>query len=411
MLKQIPEWRKKVKLKEVYNISSWLWKWRKYFWKWYPFLSYKTVFNNFFVPDKLEDLVESTSEEQDKYSIKRWDVFITRTSEVINEIGMTCVALKDYPTATFNWFTKRLRPKVDYILPEYIAYFFRSKYFRNQISNVCSIITRASLNNEILKNLEILLPPLPIQQKIASILSKYDDLIENNNKRIKILEQMAQAIYNEMIGKKSEKFLKKSEEGKELPEGWRVEKVENFVNFIRWIEPWSKNYKDKQEEGDIPFIRVKDLNSGNVSTFISRELAKDKIAYLEDVLVSFDWTIGIVKRGLYGCFSSWIRKLKWKTDLITNEFLYLLFKSDLIQKIIKAHAKWTTILHAGGSIKFMKFVLPPENILKKFNHLVKPILDQILNLQLQNQNLKQARDLLIPRLVTGKLNVEDLEIV
>ena len=82
----IPNWWKKVKLGEIYDISSWLGKWRKYFWKWYPFLSYKTVFNNFFIPEKLDDLVETTREEQERFSIKRWDVFLTRTSEVIDEV-------------------------------------------------------------------------------------------------------------------------------------------------------------------------------------------------------------------------------------------------------------------------------------------------------------------------------------
>ena len=150
------------------------------------------------------------------------------------------------------------------------------------------------------------------------------------------------------------------------------------------------------------------MNNWQSETYIDLNLCKWKITNKNETLVSFDWTIWVVKRWLEWCYSSWIRKLKWKIDYISDEFLYLLFQTDDIQNTIKAHAKWTTILHAWWSIKFMKIKLPPQQTLKNFNNQVKPILDEILNLQLQNQNLKQTRDLLIPQLVSGRLDVEKM---
>ena len=108
-----------VKLSELYEVHNGLSKGGKFFGSGYPFLSFSTVFNNYFLPEELPDLVQSTEAEQVSYSILRGDVFVTRTSETSDELGMSCVALKDYPRATFNGFTKRMRPISDRVLPEY----------------------------------------------------------------------------------------------------------------------------------------------------------------------------------------------------------------------------------------------------------------------------------------------------
>ncbi|MFM7371778.1 MAG: hypothetical protein ACKO2Z_29130, partial [Sphaerospermopsis kisseleviana] len=151
------EWRE-VYLNEAYNICSGLSKPAKDFGSGFPFLSFKEVFNNFFVPPILSELVESTDKERLNFSIQRGDVFLTRTSEIIKELGMSCVALKDYENATFNGFTKRLRPKGNFaIVPEYAGYYFRTSRFRGEITAMSSASTRASLNNEMIGRLKIIL--------------------------------------------------------------------------------------------------------------------------------------------------------------------------------------------------------------------------------------------------------------
>ena len=103
------EWKT---LNKIYQFSSGLSKSADQFGFGSPFLSYKSVFNNIDVPNELETLVNTSATEQDRFSIKKGDVFITRTSESLDELGMSCAATKDYPKATFNGFTKRLRPNV-----------------------------------------------------------------------------------------------------------------------------------------------------------------------------------------------------------------------------------------------------------------------------------------------------------
>jgi type I restriction enzyme S subunit len=183
-------------LDEVYDFKSGLSKSREEFGFGNGFVSFKDVFYNFFLPKELSELANTTEREQESCSVQRGDVFLTRTSETFDELGMSSVALKDYDKATFNGFTKRLRPKNNgEIWPEYIGYYFRSKSFRNMVTSMATMSTRASLNNEILSKLQVKYPPLPEQKAIAHILGTLDEKIELNRQMNQTLEAMAQAMF------------------------------------------------------------------------------------------------------------------------------------------------------------------------------------------------------------------------
>ena len=220
------EW-KKVKLGELYEVHNGLSKGRQFFGTGFPFLTFSNVFNNWFLPEQLESLVQTTDKEREACSIKAGDVFITRTSETMNELGMSSVALKDYPNATYNGFTKRLRPKTDRVFPRYMGYYLRTPKFRGQFMAFSSMTTRASLANNDLLNMEVELPPMDIQKNIATILSRYDSLIENYQKQIKLLEEAAQRLYKEWFvdlhfpGHENTKIV----DG--VPEGWEKKKLQN----------------------------------------------------------------------------------------------------------------------------------------------------------------------------------------
>ena len=220
------EW-KKVKLGELYEVHNGLSKGRQFFGTGFPFLTFSNVFNNWFLPEQLESLVQTTDKEREACSIKAGDVFITRTSETMDELGMSSVALKDYPNATYNGFTKRLRPKTDRVFPRYMGYYLRTPKFRGQFMAFSSMTTRASLANNDLLNMEIELPPMDIQKNIATILSRYDSLIENYQKQIKLLEEAAQRLYKEWFidlrfpGHENTKIV----DG--VPEGWEIKSITN----------------------------------------------------------------------------------------------------------------------------------------------------------------------------------------
>ncbi|MBT9168506.1 MAG: hypothetical protein DDT19_01851 [Syntrophomonadaceae bacterium] len=294
--------------------------------------------------------------------------------------------------------------------PRYVYYFLQTLNL-GRFNSGAGVPT---LNRNDLDTLEIGVHSLPPQRKIASILSAYDDLIENNNRRIKILEEMAQAIYKEWFvnfrfpGHEKVKMVK-SKLGM-VPEGWQVTKLNEYVDFIRGIEPGSDNYQSEYKKGMLPFLRVGDLSKRASDLFIDEDLANNKIINEDDIVVSLDGTVGIVRIGLEGCYSTGIRKLEIRNHRIRKSFLYYLMQSEHIQNILKAHAKGSTIQHASAAIDYMDFILPPESMMNKFDEITNPVIENILKLNKINNNLRAARDLLLPKLISGEIDVEGLDI-
>ena len=148
-----------------------------------PFVSFGTVFNNYFLPEELPDLMDTSEKEQEIYSVKRGDILITRTSETIDELAMSCVATKDYPHATYSGFTKRLRPKTEGIAySKYMAFYLRGYLFRKAVTNNAFMTLRASFNEDIFSFLDLYLPQYNQQIKIGDLLYKIEQKIQLNKK-------------------------------------------------------------------------------------------------------------------------------------------------------------------------------------------------------------------------------------
>ena len=161
----------------------------------------------------------------------------------------------------------------------------------------------------------------------------------------------------------------------------------------------------------LPLLRVGDLGKRESVIFVNRELVKDSILRPEDIAITMDGTVGLVRIGLEGAYSSGIRRVVFKDPKrIGWAFVYQLLQSDSIQAIIHAHAKGTTIKHAGSSIGYMIFALPKFNLMEEFEKHAVPLLKQTLCLVQRNKVLERSRDLLLPKLITGELDVSELDI-
>lgn len=174
-----------------------------------PFLSFGTVFNNYFLPENLTDKMDTTIEEQNTFSIKKGDVFVTRTSETIDELAMSSVALKDYPNATYSGFVKRLRPKTTGIVyDKFLAFYLRSKLFRKTMTNNATMTLRASFNEDIFSFLYLYLPSYEEQKKIGDLLYNIEMKMLANKKINDNLEQQAYLIFENMMAKAEAHRLK-----------------------------------------------------------------------------------------------------------------------------------------------------------------------------------------------------------
>lgn len=294
--------------------------------------------------------------------------------------------------------------------PKFISYFFRTEQHKQWMINLGSFgATMGSLNQDIISKIEIPDLSLPIQNKIASILSSYDELIENNKQRIKLLEEMAEEIYKEWFVRLRFPGYENTKMVDGLPKGWEKVKLDDYIIFEKGIEPGSNNYcNEKVDDNYIPFLRVGDLGSRDNSIFVHKDLLKGKILSKEDIAITLDGSVGLVAMNLLGGYSSGIRRIVSKNQKLKRAFIYQTLLSENIQSTIKEHAAGTTILHAGSSIKFMRILLPDKLILDRFDKIVDPMIEKVLLLKDKNQLLQETRDLLLPRLISGKLSVEHL---
>jgi len=173
----------------------------------FPFVSYSDVYKNYSLPPKVFGLINSTREERQAYSVQKGDVFFTRTSETIEEVGFASTCLETIEDAVFAGFVIRFRPFTRKLNENFSKYYFRSELHRRFFVKEMDIVTRASLGQELLKKLPVIIPPVSEQKQIANYLdnkcSHIDKIIEQKEQLINELETYKKSlIYEYVTGKK-----------------------------------------------------------------------------------------------------------------------------------------------------------------------------------------------------------------
>ncbi len=396
------------RLGDLYEVSNGLSKSGDCFGSGFPFLNYSTVFNNYFIPDEIVELVQSTDKEQKNYSIKAGDVFITRTSETTEELGMSCVALKDYPNATFNGFCKRLRPITDKTHPLFMGYYFRTPQFRANFLKIASLITRASLRNEDLMKFKVDLPNIETQRKIADMLFEYDKLILNNSKRIAVLEDEAKEVYKEWFVRFRFPGYENVDVIDGVPVDWRKGKIKDFVSFLNGFAFLSNDYS---ADGKYGIVTIKNVQDGyfaceNVEHINQIPARMPAHCQLEpgDILISLTGNVGRVCMVSYDGYllNQRVAKIQSKYPYYTYNF----FRQESIYLSLCNIAYGTAQLNLSPILASnLKVIIPKEEIIGQYNDLMMPIYGSIQKMLIENINLKSQRDLLLPRLMSGKLEV------
>lgn len=392
------EWNE-YNLNEVYDFASGLSKGAEEFGFGTGFLGFTDVFKNFFVPNELTSLVNSTEKEQQSCSIQRGDVFLTRTSETDEDLGMSCVALKNYPKATFNGFTKRLRPNGNVeILPEYAGFYFRSPKFRATVSGMSSITTRASLNNSMLAQLTIDLPSIEEQKAIADTLykmySKVKLLYDQNN----VIENLTSVFYNQLIRKN-------------INSDWDEISILDFPS-LSLIKPGIEEFI-----GDKTYLATADIqgreivNRNNKITYKKRPSRanmqpikksiwfakmKDSPKFLlidnstksivENYILSTGYYGFKIEKGLY---------FIWKF-INSNDFSNQK-NSNISGSVMEA-------LNNEG-LKGILLNVPPDELIEEFEQKVKPYYEKISNNNFQIQSLNKMINSLLPKLMSREATI------
>ena len=169
----------------------------------YPFVSYGNVYKNDTLPYAVEGLVRSTHADRISYSVKVGDVFFTRTSETVDEIGFASTCLQEIEDATFAGFLIRFRPVEGVLDARFSRYFFRMNLFRIFFVKEMNLVTRASLSQDLLKKLPVLLPPIDEQERIAEYLEAksmaFEKLTENAQAAMALLKERRTALISAAV--------------------------------------------------------------------------------------------------------------------------------------------------------------------------------------------------------------------
>jgi len=279
--------------------------------------------------------------------------------------------------------------------------------------------TREALTKDTISNFEILLPPLHTQRKIATILGAYDDLIENNTRRIQILEEMTQALYHEWFvnfwfpGHENVKMVE-SELGL-VPEGWEVKNVADFG----WVLT-GKTPSKKQPEfygNDIPFIKTPDMH-GNLFVLETVEYLSAQGAASQSgktlppnsLCVSCIGTVGIVSITSQPSQTNQQINSIVLEEINNREFLYFTLK-DLRETIKRYASTGATMANLSkGKFEALRVVYPAGYLLDAFCDKTAHMFELVKSLQRGVAILRRTRDLLLPKLISGEVDVSNLEI-
>lgn len=328
---------------------------------------------------------------------------------VVGSFGIP-VFIKENRPFVFQRHIAILRPNESRIHPRYLYYKMLSKDFYMKADAVAIGAAQRTISLTSLRNMEISIPCKDLQKRIADILSAYDNLIENNQKQIKLLEEAAQRLYKQW-------FIDLRYPGHEttlvvdgLPEGWRKERADSFFYITIGKTPPRAEKQWFTEDGNgMPWISISDMGTDSAFLFetsegLTLEAIKRhnvKVVPANTVLLSFKLTVGRVSITT--------------TEMCTNEaIVHFVTDDDSLREYTYCYLKnfhydelgsTSSISKAINSkiVKAMPFVMPSDDIVKAFHKVMKPMFDQIFTKQKQIQNLSQSRDRLLPKLMNGEL--------
>jgi len=267
-----------------------------------------------------------------------------------------------------------------------------------------------NINTDILRQTEIPHPPLPIQRRIAGILSAYDELIENNQRRIRILEQMARSLYREWFvhfrypGHENVPLVP-SPLG-EIPQGWEVKKLGDVFNFIGGSQPPKIEHIHEERPGYVRFIQNRDYGSSSHLTYII-DSRRNKHCDRLDIMVDKYGEPGRTRFGLDGAYNVALAKIA-PYETHHREWLRGLISEPEFNTYLAGASMAATRASLNSSHFTVQVAVPPAGISKAFHDNVEPLLKLVLTHQDLVANLRRTRDLLLPRLLSGQIDVEAL---
>lgn len=374
-------------------------------------------------PAGIARINESDHERLEKYHLKTGDIVYSRRGDIgrhayvtPNEDGWLC--------GTGCLFIRFNNPKID---PRYVSYFLDLPESIDYVYANAVGTTMLNLNTQILRSVPIRLPSFQIQQKIADILGSLDDKIELNRRMNATLEQMAMALYKHWFVDFGP-FLNRENE---IPMGWCYAPIGNLISGIDAGDWGKESWEDKTPHEviclrgtDIPQVRTGDEVKAP-SRFIKSKSFEKKTLRFGDIVLegsggsptqstgrSVLITKGVISRFNLPLTCSNFCKIVRPHSTNFSNFMYLLLLDRYLQNEFFMYENGTTgikNLDTNSFINRNEIAIPPINVIMEFNEKVEGLFEQIQCNAVEIEKLKEIRDYLLPRLLSGEIEVKVAE--
>ena len=348
------------------------------------------------------------------YVLKEGDFIVTMTdlSKTIDTLGYSALVPKSKRIYLHNQRIGLVTFKSDECDRGYIYWLMRTREYQRSIANTSTGATVHHTSPKKIYDYDLEVPPLPIQHRIANILSRYDSLIENYQKQIKLLEEAAQRLYKEW-------FIDRHFPGHEntkivdgVPEGWEKKKISDICQTVGGGTPSTK-VAEYYDDGNIKWVTPTDITRSNCLCLFDtdKKITEDGLAHSSEKILPTE-TILMTSRasvGYFGIYDCEVCTNQGFISCIPNERSYQMYMLyNLINRVeeIRQKAGGSTYLEISKSVfRDFDIVLPSCMVLETFQEQSHKMLDCMRQIAKQLRLLTEARDRLLPKLMSGEIEI------
>lgn len=361
----------------------------------YKMVNMGELFANNIILDTEMERVKMSEKELQKFLLKDGDLLFARQSLVASGAGKCSIVKALSEETTFESHLIRVRLNNRVANPWYYYYLFQLPY--NPVKTIVNQCAQAGIRGSELVNIKVPLLDPQKQTKIASILSAYDDLIENNKKRIKILEQMAENLYKEWFVRFRFPGYENAEFENGIPKGWGIRRLDEVSKLSAGGDAPKDFSLEQSKEYPIPIYSNGMANDGLYG------YCKKPTRTAKSITISARGTVGFVCLR-FQPYMPIVRlvSIEPKNESLDVFYLYYYFKENSIEGYGTSQQQITI-----PYLSKKKILIPKINLMEKFGIYTAKLFDKINVLKEKNQNLIKQRDLLLPRLMSGKLEVKN----
>ncbi len=360
---------------------------------------------------------EKTHEKLKRSQILADDILVTIAGIYLAKIGLV---KSEHVPANTNQAVAIVRPDKSAVAPEFLKAYLSTSHVNAYLNGLCPQAAQPNLNLTQLGKFSFPLPSLPVQRKIAAILTAYDDLIENNRQRIALLEKMAEEIYCEWFVRLRFPGYESAPFQKGLPSDWSIKTIGELCSLVTDGAHASPPSVDAGKA----MASVKDMTAQGFDLSGAREISEADFERLArsncrpeqgDVLIAKDGSylkhVFVFSGDQEVVILSSIAILRPALDRVLPHFFAQVLRQDSTKAMMAGYVSGVAVPRIIlKDFKKMKLLIPDMGLMRRYEDLVTDIYQQVKVLLESNQRLSQCRDLLLNRLISGKLRVDDLDI-